>query len=165
MRNPRIGGNTINYYYHCKTQLWFYIHNITMEDTSEYVKLGKLLHENYNEGEEKDLLLDEIKLDIIREEKEIVEIKRSTKIKENHIAQVKYYLYYLEKKMGLHGYNGRLTYPRIHKTLEIHLNNEDKEKMKSILEDIKKYFYLSKLPEPVHKEKCKNCSYFELCFS
>ena len=165
MRNPRIGGNTVNYYFHCKTQLWFYIHNITMEDTSEYVKLGKILHENYNEGEEKDLLLDEIKLDIIREDKEILEIKRSKKIKENHIAQVKYYLYYLEKRLGLKGYKGRLSYPRIHKTLKIKLTEEDKKQMKVILKEIAEYFYSSKPPEPIFGEKCKNCSYFELCFS
>jgi CRISPR-associated exonuclease Cas4 len=74
-RQPRIGGNAVNYLHHCKTQLWFFLHNISMESTSETVQLGKLMHEQYSQGEDKDIIIDEISLDILRPTREIIEIK------------------------------------------------------------------------------------------
>lgn len=164
-RQPRIGGNAINYFYTCKTQLWFFLHNISMEDTSEYVALGKLLQETYSEGEEKDIQFDEISLDIFKPLKEVVEIKRSSEIKEAHIYQLKYYLYYLKTRYGLTGFTGKLTYPNIHKTMKISLKPDDERELQEAIKEITKIFYLKTMIPPKHKKICRKCSYFELCFS
>lgn len=163
-RQPRVGGNAINYYYTCKTQLWFFLHHITMEDTSEYVELGKLLQENYSEGEEKDIQFDEISLDILRPTKEIIEIKRSKEIKKSHIYQVKYYIYYLKKKYGLTDFKGKLTYPRVHKTYDVYLQPNDEEELENTVEEINNIFYMKTPPKPKMKKICRGCSYFQLCF-
>lgn len=42
--NP-ITGTLINYYFHCKTQLWLHANRINLEDNSEDVRIGKVLHE------------------------------------------------------------------------------------------------------------------------
>lgn len=165
LRQPRIGGNAINYYYTCKTQLWFFLHNITMEDTSEYVALGKLLQETYSEGEEKDIQFDEISLDIFRPAKEIIEIKRSKEVKDAHIYQLKYYLYYLKKRYGISGFTGKLTYPRAHKILRISLTEEDEKELEKAILEITKIFNQSYPEKPKIKKICRKCSYFELCFS
>jgi CRISPR-associated exonuclease Cas4 len=164
-RQPRIGGNAVNYLHYCKTQLWFYLHNITMESTSESVQLGKLLHEEYSQGEDKDIVIDEISLDILRNTREIVEIKYSKEVREGHLFQVKYYLYYLKHKVGLPDFTARLTYPRAKKTIMLSLTREDEEQIRRDLEEIRTIFNMESAPVPLFKKNCKGCSYFDLCFS
>jgi len=164
-RQPRIGGNAINYFYNCKTQLWYFLHNLNMEENSEYVMLGKLLQETYSEGEEKDIKFDEISLDVIKQTREIIEIKRSLEVKEAHIMQVKYYIYYLKKKYNLFNFTGKLTYPRIHKVLQINLTKDDERELERTIEKIIKIFHFENPPKAKFKKVCPKCSYFELCFS
>lgn len=164
-RQPRIGGNAVNYLHYCKTQLWFYLHNITMESTSESVQLGKLLHEEYSQGEDKDIVIDEVSLDILRNTREIVEIKYSKEVREGHLFQVKYYLFYLKHKVGLPDFSARLTYPRAKKTIVLSLTREDEEQIRRDLEEIRTIFNMERAPVPLFKKGCKGCSYFDLCFS
>lgn len=164
-RQPRIGGNAISYLHHCKTQLWFFLHNINMERESELVALGKLLQETYSEGEEKDIILDEISLDIVRATREIIEIKRSKQPRLEHFKQVKYYLYYLQKKHGITGFKGKITYPRIHRTYEVNLEHNDIEMLENDIADIVNVFNMDSPPSPKKKLECKGCSYFDLCFA
>lgn len=164
-RQPRIGGNAVNYLHHCKTQLWFFLHNISMESTSETVQLGKLMHEQYSQGEDKDIIIDEISLDILRPTREIVEIKYSREVKEGHIFQVKYYLYYLKHKLGLTDYTARLTYPRAKKTIVFSLLPDDEELIVKDIAEITSIFNMNNAPAPLFKSGCKGCSYFDLCFS
>ncbi len=43
--NHQITGTLINYYFHCKTQCWLHANRINLEDNSEDVRIGKILHE------------------------------------------------------------------------------------------------------------------------
>ena len=40
-----ITGTIVNYYFHCKRQCWLFANKINLEDNSEDVRLGKVLHE------------------------------------------------------------------------------------------------------------------------
>ena len=40
----QITGTLINYYFHCKTQLWLFANKINLEDNSEEVRAGIVLH-------------------------------------------------------------------------------------------------------------------------
>lgn len=42
----RITGVMIYYYFVCSRKLWYFCHQINMEDENENVQLGKLLDEN-----------------------------------------------------------------------------------------------------------------------
>ena len=48
-----IRGIEINYLYVCKTKLWYFVRGITMEQESDFVDLGKFLHEKSYFGEER----------------------------------------------------------------------------------------------------------------
>ena len=79
----KINGTQINYYFICKTKLWLFSHNIQLEDESENVKLGKILHED-SFKREKDFLIDNlIYVDFIKlsDSVEIHEVKRLKKWK------------------------------------------------------------------------------------
>lgn len=41
----KITGTIINYYFHCKCQCYLFANRINMEDNSEDVRIGRVLHE------------------------------------------------------------------------------------------------------------------------
>ena len=43
----------------CPRKLWYYAKGITLEDTSEYVNLGKLIDENTFKREDKHILIND----------------------------------------------------------------------------------------------------------
>jgi len=55
-----IGGVKVNYYFHCKTQLWLFSHFITQEQDSDLVILGRLLEEkSFKEIKTRNVLIDQ----------------------------------------------------------------------------------------------------------
>ena len=91
----------IAYYHTCHRKLWLFSNGIQMEHTSDIVAEGKLIGEtSYAERAKKytELALDGIKIDFYDpKEKVIHEVKKSDKVEQAHIAQVKYYLCVLRK--------------------------------------------------------------------
>ena len=92
-----IRGIEINYLYVCKTKLWYFVRGITMEQESDFVDLGKFLHEKSYFGEEKEVQIGSIKIDFIKKRDiiEIHEVKKGKTMEKAHIMQALYYIYYL----------------------------------------------------------------------
>ena len=91
-----ITGIMIYYYEVCKRKLWYYYHNINMEQNNENVAIGKFIDETSYSRDEKHINIDNvINIDFIKEHRELHEIKKSKSIEQAGIWQVKYYLYYL----------------------------------------------------------------------
>jgi len=59
-----------------------------MERNSELVSLGKLLHEESYKRDFKEILIDNIKIDFLKNKYEVHEIKKSRKIEKAHIYQL-----------------------------------------------------------------------------
>ena len=108
--DERITGVMIYYYFICKRKLWYFCHQINMEDNNENVQLGKLLDENSYKRDDKHIQIDGvINIDFIHYNRELHEIKKSRAVEEAGIWQLKYYLYYLEER-GVKGIKGRIDY-------------------------------------------------------
>lgn len=60
-------GTIINYFYHCKRQCWLFYHRVNLENNSEDVRIGKVLHEIKNNDQE-EVKIDNISLDKITAE-------------------------------------------------------------------------------------------------
>jgi len=88
--NPAITATQINYYFVCHRELWFFSHQINMEQNSELVALGKLLHEKSYQRENKEIQIGPIKIDFIGNDGIIHEVKKTPSIEEAHLWQVKY---------------------------------------------------------------------------
>ena len=58
----QINGTLINYFFHCKTQFWLHSNRLNLEDNSEDVRIGKVLHEIKEERSKNS----EISIDIIK---------------------------------------------------------------------------------------------------
>ena len=73
----KITGTLINYYFHCKRQCWLLENSINLEDNSEDVRIGKILHELKNEGKKNtEIAIDNVRIDKITEDY-VVEMKKS----------------------------------------------------------------------------------------
>ncbi len=161
-------GTHFNYYLICHRKLWLFANGINMETTSDLVYEGKLLHEtSYPRRAEKyqEIELDGIKIDYYDPKNKVVhEIKKSDKHEEAHEWQVKYYLYVLEQN-GVEGATGLLEYPKLHKTDEVLLTTPDREAISEMIIKIAGIIGLENCPPPIAKSRCKNCSYFDFCWS
>jgi CRISPR-associated exonuclease Cas4 len=161
-------GTHFNYYLICHRKLWLFANGINMESTSDLVYEGKLLHEtSYPRRSEKyrEIELDGIKIDYYDSKNKVVhEIKKSDKHEEAHVWQVKYYLYVLEQN-GIEGATGLLEYPRLHKTDEVLLTEPDRVSIREMIAAISEIINNGHCPEKINKNRCKNCSYFDFCWS
>jgi len=68
-----------------------------MEETSDLVLLGKLLHERGYARRRKEVQVGRVKIDFVASGCEIHEVKRSRKAEDAHLFQLLYYLYFLER--------------------------------------------------------------------
>jgi CRISPR-associated exonuclease Cas4 len=162
----KINGTLINYYFHCKTQLWLHANRINLEDNSEDVRIGKILHEIADEkGKKTEISIDNIKIDKITKDY-LVEIKKSDSDTEAVKWQVLLYLYKLKEKGILK--KGKIEFIEKKKQAKkihfVELNQENEKELLSILEQINSLINSPKPPDVVVEKHCKKCAYYEYCF-
>ena len=156
-------GTQVNYYFICKRKLWLFSHGLEMEETSDLVLLGKLLHERGYARRRKEVQIGRIKIDFIGSGCEIHEVKRSRKAEDAHLYQLLYYLYYLKRYAGVEG-RGILHYPLLRRTVDVELTEENESNVKCILEDMEKILSSQIPAAPIKTGYCRKCSYSELCW-
>ena len=160
----QITGTIVNYYFHCKTQMWLFAHKINLEDNSEDVRIGKVLHE-ISETKVDEVSFEGIKVDKITKDY-VVEVKKSDSDIEAAKWQLMYYLYILKQK-GIEK-KGRLEVfeknRQDKKRFEFVLDMENEIKLKEILDNIEQLINSPIPPKPKLEKKCKRCAYYEYCF-
>ena len=71
-----VNGTLMNYYFHCKRQCYLHGNRLNLEDNSEQVKIGKVIHEEKAaDGKNTELAIDNIRLDKLTKEY-LTEIKK-----------------------------------------------------------------------------------------
>jgi CRISPR-associated exonuclease Cas4 len=160
----KVTGVMVYYYFVCKKRLWYFANEITMEQENELVTMGKLIDEYSYSRQKKHIMIDEtINIDFLHNWNTIHEIKKSDKLEEASIWQVKYYIYVLKEK-GLIVEKGILDYPELRKRKEIYLSKDDELLIQKLLKDIGEIICLEIPPNENKKVYCRKCSYYELCF-
>lgn len=138
-----------------------------MEQNSDLVQAGNLIHENsYQErsAEMEEVLIDGIKIDYFdKKTNTIHETKKSDKMEDAHILQLKYYIFIL-KKNGVENVKGKLEYPKLRETRLIELTSEDEIKILEYEKEIKEIINSKNCPEIVKKKFCEKCAYFDFCY-
>ncbi len=159
-----ISGIMIYYYFICQRKLWYFLNEINMEQNSELVSIGKIIDETTYSREKKGILIDNtINVDFIRNGAVLHEIKKTKSIEEAGIWQIKYYMYYLEKR-GVKSVQAQIDYPLIRETKKIYLDDNDREILENIEKNIKDIKRQEKPPHVINKKMCKNCAYYDLCY-
>lgn len=134
-----------------------------MEQESDRVKLGKIVHENSYRRERKEVSIDnKIVLDW-QADGIVHEVKLSDKMETAHEFQLLYYLFYLKLK-GVEGLNGQIDYPKLRQTKNVELNEEKEAELKKALAEMEKIASSEKPPEVEYMRICRSCSFAELCW-
>ncbi len=162
----QVTGTLINYYFHCKTQCWLHANRINLEDNSEDVRIGKVLHEISEEKNKKsEISIDNIKIDKLTRDY-LVEVKKSDSDPEAVKWQVLLYLYKLklkgvEKKGKVEFVEKKRQSKKIH---YVELDEENEKELLDVLVQIENLIDQKRPPEPIFENKCKRCAYYEYCF-
>ncbi|MFI3211032.1 MAG: CRISPR-associated protein Cas4 [Peptostreptococcaceae bacterium] len=161
----KLTGTIINYYFHCKRQCWLFFNRINLEDNSEDVRIGRILHEiRAKDSTNKELSIGNVKIDKLTKDY-LVEVKKSDADIESVKWQVFLYLKILKDKGIIR--KGKIEFIENNKsdrkTIFVELDDQIENKLVNIESDI-----LSLVKDDVPKEKfkngCKKCAYYEYCF-
>lgn len=175
---PPITATHINIYHVCHRELWLHANEIRMESGSELVAEGKFIGEtSYADRSERYTEIELAqpwgddggsvagKIDFFDARNRVVhEVKRSDKAETAHVAQVKFYLWLLELA-GLTGATGLLEYPKLRRTDEVTLTDDDRADIPRWIADIQRIIGSEHCPEVINKPICKSCSFCDFCYS
>lgn len=157
----------INYYHICHRKLWLFANGINMEQNSDIVADGKLLHEtSYPQRSEKysEIEIGGSQIDFYDAKNKVIhEIKRSDKMEIAHEWQVKYYILLLEQS-GVEGVKGILEYPKLRETKTVLLMASDKLYLSTIINKIGDITESEQCPPLLNAKICKSCSYYDFCY-
>ena len=159
-----VTGTIINYYFVCPTKMWLFAHKINLEDNSEDVRIGKVLHE-ISEDKVDEVEIDGIKVDKITKDY-VVEVKKSDSDIEAAKWQLLYYLYILKQK-GIEKKSRLEVFEKNRqdkKRFVIELTAENERKLLETLDDIERILSSDRPPKPKFESKCRKCAYYEYCF-
>jgi len=161
-------GTHIAYLHLCHRKLWLFANGMQMEHCSELVAEGRFIDEtSYPQRAERwqALVIDGIKLDHYDAQRGIVrEVKKSPKREDAHIAQLKYYLYVLERH-GIPVSHGVLEYPKLRETEEVHLTDADRTAIPGWEAAVAQITAQEDCPPKIDKPMCRKCAYYEFCYA
>ncbi|WP_459500535.1 CRISPR-associated protein Cas4 [Bacillus sp. C1] len=162
----KITGTMVNYYFHCKRQCWLFANKINLEDNSEDVRIGKILHELKNErAKKKEIAIENIRIDKLTDDY-LVEIKKS----DSDIEAVKWQTLFYLKVLRAKGVErtGKIQFIEKNKQTKnifyVELTAEVEAQLEKILINIKQYVEGGIPVEPIYKSKCKKCAYYDYCY-
>ncbi|HMO41722.1 MAG TPA: Dna2/Cas4 domain-containing protein, partial [Saprospiraceae bacterium] len=92
------------------------------------------------------------------------ETKKSAKMEQAHIAQVKFYLYVLLKN-GIADAQAIIEYPKQRERTQVRLTLGEEATVEQWLMDIRRIVESEVCPPVIRKPVCKQCSYYEFCYS
>lgn len=157
-------GTIVNYYFHCKRQCWLFYNKLNMEDNSEDVHIGRVLHE-LKLGDSPDPAIENVKLDKITPEY-VIEMKKSDADLKAAKAQLMFYLLKLESKGIMR--KGRLECIEKNKQDKkvhiVELTDENRQKFELLCREIENFLTSPTPPAAIKENKCKKCAYYEYCF-
>lgn len=163
-----ITGTHFNYFLVCHRKLWLFANGIQMEHTSELVEMGKLIHETSYPARPlrfEEVEIGGVKIDYYDSRNRVIhEIKKSDKLEQAHIMQLKYYIWIMEL-YGIEDVSGVLEYPRLRKTEKVYLSNVDRQEILAMVSCIEAIIVNERCPDKVKKGICKNCAYNDFCWS
>ena len=126
--------------------------------------MGKILDETTYTKEKKQILIDgTINIDFIKNGAVLHEVKKTRKIEEASIWQLKYYIYYLETK-GIKNIKAKIDFPLLRETKEVILEEGDRKIIENVIKNIKDIIKMDKPPQKLNTKICNKCSYFDLCY-
>jgi CRISPR-associated exonuclease Cas4 len=140
-------------------------HELHPNQEDPFLEIGRLIHQESYSREKKEIVLGNIKIDLIKQTGgEIVlgEIKKSSRFEGPAKMQLAYYLYQL-KKHSISA-RGELLIPKEKKKISVELTDELIEALKTAIAEIREIISKEEPPLPKKIPFCRNCAYREFCW-
>lgn len=163
--SERITGSLINAFYICPRKAWLTSHEFGPEPDNIYIEIGNLLAKETYKRERKEIIFDNMKIDLVRKGSKgvvIGEVKKSSKGEKAAILQLSFYLYRLKRKGIL--MTGELLIPKERKIIPVELTADIEDELKRTFHNIKEIIAQEKPSKPVKNRYCSNCAYREFCW-
>lgn len=163
----KITGTIINYYFHCKRQCYLFANKVNLEDNSEDVRIGKVLHEiRAKDNKDTEVKYENIVIDKVGS-KYIEEYKKSDADTEAAKMQLIFYLKQLYDKGIIK--DGKLIYDEKNKKAGkkseiIKLDDVNINKLNECIKNIEQLVGQEKVPDVDKSQKCKRCAYYDYCY-
>ncbi|WMT53073.1 Dna2/Cas4 domain-containing protein [Ferroplasma acidiphilum] len=68
MENMDINGTMIWYYFVCKREVWLISHGIESDQEDDNIQIGKLLHEESYRRDDKEIAINNSRIDMVKDE-------------------------------------------------------------------------------------------------
>ncbi|TYQ16315.1 UNVERIFIED_CONTAM: CRISPR-associated exonuclease Cas4 [Acetivibrio alkalicellulosi] len=162
----KLTGTIINYYFHCKRQCWLFSNRVNLEDNSEDVHIGRILHQiEHDRKKDTEIKIDNIAIDRITPEY-LIEIKKSDADVEATKWQTLFYLKVLSQK-GIHR-KGKIEFleknKQDKKVIFVELDENAIKKLEDLENEINDLVSEATPPNAINNSKCKKCAYYEYCY-
>lgn len=163
----KITGTIINYYFHCKRQCYLFANRINLEDNSEDVRTGKVLHEiKAKDGKNTEIKYENMVLDKVTSSY-IEEYKKSDADTEAARMQLLFYLKNFSDK-GIEK-QGKLIYEEKNKKNSkkiqiVELDDKNLKLLNNCISEIENLISQNSIPNVEKDNKCKRCAYYEYCY-
>ena len=126
--------------------------------------MGKILDETTYTREKKNIMIDNtINVDFIKDGAVLHEVKKTKAIEEAGIWQIKYYMYYLEKR-GIQNIKAKIDFPLLRESKEITLEQNDREVLENVMKNIEELAKKEIPPTRTDSKICRKCAYYDLCY-
>ena len=168
-RSPNsYSASHLTYLLLCPRKLWLHHAGMRLEDNSAAVRTGKYLGERSYQRRParwRELDLGGAKVDHFDARLRLVrEVKKSDKLEHVHVAQVRYYLWLLERR-GVDGAAGVIEYPQQRRRTEVPpLTEDDRQQIRTWLADIDVLVRQPTCPPAERKPYCRRCAFHDFCF-
>lgn len=161
----KITGTIVNYYFHCQRQCYLFANRINLEENSEDVRIGRIIHEIKAENtSDSEIKFENIALDNINS-KYVIELKKSDSDVVASTMQLLFYLKVLKQKGIIR--QGKLKFAEKNqdeKVEIIELTEENEKDLDNYLLQIDKLLNSATPPEVVKIKGCKKCAYYDYCY-
>lgn len=136
------------------------------DQDNPFLEIGRFIEENFYKREGKFFEVKDMKIDLIRNEKEnllIGEIKKSSRYEKSILMQISFYLKKL-KEDGVFA-RGEILIPKERKRIRTELTPNIEKELDEAFENIQKIILIETPPKKEKIPFCKNCAYREFCWS
>lgn len=159
----RVTGVMMQYYHVCERELWFVAHDVEIDrDTASVVRGTAVDERSYADRGEQNLRLGMISLDLL-EDGRVIEIKPSSALTEPAEMQLSYYLWYLDRVVGVER-DGVLAHPRERRREPVELTPARVESVESAIRGIAGVVERETPPAAEEKPFCESCAYYDFCW-
>lgn len=159
----RVTGVMMQYYEVCERELWFLSRNLEIDRDNPAIVRGSHVDEtSYADSRREFSIEGMISIDVL-DDGRVMEVKPSSTLVEPARLQLLYYLWYLERVVGVEK-DGVLAHPTERRREAVELTPETRQRVENAIRGIYDVVNSESPPPAEEKPFCESCAYHDFCW-